>query len=398
MKKFIILTVVIGLFTLLGSNTTLYALSDRTLSKDKFDLYYKQSRSIDEYKNFRMHETDLPNIDSQYAGAYFSNGELVINVKQGYLHKDTMRMYLSEQTVINEVRYSLVELEKAKEKLNQLFMSKQIKSLVIDIKNNQLNVELFKDTIEMRQEVISLSGINNIHFENILGLESISTATTVYNGTGLAFKDNNGVVANQVTVGFAAYRNGQAGIVTAGHIEDDWTVNDDAYYNNRVDGEIKAQQNSGDVDASFIELRDEWYRFYKYNPTTEIKVDGSVIGTYYRLEDDYREVSQGLIAHGYFMVSGDSGGVILNVGVDHWVGSTYYTDQVETNVVAIPGDSGGPLAYYYYPVGEPFHILVVYGIQSNSALNAAHEWVPGVSTSCSSTTWHILDELDLSEY
>jgi hypothetical protein len=280
-----------------------------------------------------------------------------------------------------------MDITTAQEELRIIAKSLGVTSIARSEKDNTLIVTIGTDFEQNRFLLLQ-----NIKLDNIIiindntDLHVTSTVNYVING-------NQTVINNfELTVGFAAKdSSGDAGFVTAGHINanDD----DDVYYNGSHCGDVDGSQNSGSVDATFVDLR---YPFLgtKWLPTKEF-MNGN---TYYSVNTSDYFLIQGVGIYAYEDVSGKEFGTLLSTSYDFLdENNNLRTDFVQANYVAIPGDSGAAVTMTGYWGGSTFHVKVI-GVQSHSWLNQDLEWVPGQSWVAFSEAGNIFSILNLSNY
>jgi hypothetical protein len=379
-----------------------YYLSDQSFSKDEYKVLRKQSNSMHVYRNFLKEIRKNDDYTIKYGGAYLENGELIINVKKGVdLEKFKNKYNLDKNQKIKLVDNSSKDLEKDYKTLINLKID-EIKSVKIDDRNNKILVEHNGlNDLEVYDLKTKLK-TKNVEFI-FTNIKPVTTASyTVYNGTGIDINDDG---YDEVTVGFGARNNdtGELGVVTAGHIMDSGYGNEDyMYYADKICGEIDGIQWSGSVDAAFISLRDHWTRFNRFYATDKYMIDGALSGLYTGQGVYSDSVLQGAALYGYFRLSGISPGTVLYARTSATYSGENYTrtidDMIQTDIVAIKGDSGGSINYYEYPLGEPWHIPYLVSIQSASVLDGNDDWMPGTSYSLSTRVDEILDHLDLTLY
>lgn len=388
MKKLLILLLVLIALNALNFSTS--------TAKSIIEKEQKQSELVSEYSKFIENSNKYVDFDDEYGGSYFNEeGNLVVNVVNNKKEKFVKGNSINDDFEVNEVQYSLKEINKALKEIEKLIEIGIIESVGRSEMDNTLIVTLGEDSSEIKKEVKSLAKLDNIIFqESVSGFESTFTTNYVVNGTQAGTYIYPGSITKyRTTVGFAAENSsGDPGFVTTGHklnIGND--VRCDVGWGDCGDVTQIQFENYSHSDAAFVKLRDPWLS-QNFLPTNDF-MNGDSYTDVTQIEslELYDLYLQNTTIYAYGDTSGKQSGKILATYFSSTVEGVILNGFVKCDYIAIGGDSGAAVTFWRYSD------RMVMGLQSYSYI-ANNTWIPGTSYSCFSTVTNIFNDLNLSRY
>ena len=372
--------------------STAYARVNASSINEKYQAReQEQAKILYEFDKFWNKEKDTTLFANSFGGAYFDESDtLHVNFVSKYANEIQYSFDLDDQIEIEIVDYSIMDLKKAVEVLLGNVNEYLLTRISINDITNSIEVTT-KSTIKNLDTIlIDLIEIDNIEVE--YSVEEIPTLYT-YSVTNGDYYTINGF---DCTVGFAARNaNGDAGFVSAGHcvVGSDSDVGEDIIMNGNTVGDVESYvfEDYSTADAVFVKLRSLiWYNprwipsynlvfnnTYNYlNTSTTYPAVGTVVAYYGDRNHDnilYGEITSNSVA--YNMVNQSNGT------------DAYIIDMVQTDIVTVGGDSGGPFVRTLY-IGGGQYLKYVLGVLSGGS----------DVFSVYSKAGNILDELDLSAY
>lgn len=349
----------------------------------------KEENTMQKYSKILSSSVDYSDFEDEYGGVFINeDGMLVLNIVKGKKNKFIGNVYYDEDIIINEVDYSLKDINNEIKELTKVSKDFNIIAIERSEKDNTLIVTISEDFNKKEKTLKTFSKLKNIIVvEKNDNVELVPTVKYTING------ESTTIGSSGLTVGFAAKNSsGDPGFVTAGHITASNGTN--VYYDGSHCGDVDGSPVfSGDVDATFVELRDPWIG-HTWLPTKDFMNGDS----YYSVNTADMYIVQGAGVKTYGALSGRESGTILSTSMSFEIDGVWHTDFVKSDYIAIHGDSGAAVTMPGYWGASTFHVKVI-GLQSSSYLDSiTGEWIDGVSYSLFGKSGNLFDELDLSGY
>ncbi len=313
-----------------------------SIEKYGLDFLVKQENSYLNHeklmKSFNMSKSNDSIYPDYYGGSYIdNNGNLVIYIKDIDISQDKFQKSIDTELGINDftvksAMYSYNELNSVMDMLNSYKSNNPD-----DIVANNFNIYWLSD--RENTIVVELDEMNE---------EQISLfKKAVIDSPIITFKESEGTPVKQVNVnpgqkisrstfdasmGYRAKKNGVVGIVTAGHFA---SLNALINVSGTDIGKVTARQESGSVDAAFIEITNS-----SYTPTNTLN------GTSNTLSTTISQPGVGTVINKLGYKTGATTGKILSTNVSITLDGINHTNLTSADYTSDYGDSGGIIYSY----------------------------------------------------
>ncbi|MCR3906747.1 MAG: S1 family peptidase [Tenericutes bacterium] len=345
----------------------------------------KQAQVLYEFDNLWINEKDSYLFSNSFAGAYFDENDVLhINFALEYMDAIYRTYNFSDQFEVGYAKYSIKEFEEAIEIISRYFSEYSISKISIDDITNSLVVTTKVSNENLKETLVNLLKIENIVIE--FDTDEINTHYTysVTNGDFFTIKNFG------CTVGFAARNSdGDAGFVTAGHCitESGSDVGEDIKIYGSIVGDVDSFifEDYSTADAAFVDLRGDWWYTTRWIPSKNLVFNNAY--QYLNTSSSYPVVGTVIAYYGDYNHTSILYGEITTGSVSVIMSGTILYQMVETDIVTIAGDSGGPFVRTIY-AGGGLYLKYVQGVLSGG--NSTHSYY--------STVYNIFDQLDLTAY
>lgn len=295
--------------------------------------------------------------DLNFSGDYILNGEYNIAIKKQLNDADNaivIDQYMDYLSTISDymfigfdnfvfVDYSLIELEALQGIINPIMEDYMVSSTGIDIINNRLKLAIAsRESYALLYDyLIAATGFNYLPIDvNINPYSEVNFSSSVYNGNKI--RDMWWFVEiGYGTIGFNAYQQStnQFGVVTNAHVaKEDVEMKDNS---GALIGERTTFAFGGLVDAAFVPFKNQ----SDWEVTNVVKVQGQSSIAKYITHTSTPLLGASVVKFG--ATSGQKYGKITSISTSIVVDDVTFTDVIEFSLAIRPGDSGGPIGYYY---------------------------------------------------
>lgn len=313
-----------------------------SLAKYDSNFLTKQENSYLNYeklmRSFNTSKSDNTIYPEYYGGSYIDdNGDLVVYIKEAEISKAASLQNISQvletkDFIVKSANYSYNELNSFMDTLNSFKLKNPNDSV-----SNNFNIYWLSDRD------------NNIVVElNEMSEEQINRfKKTVIDSPIITFKASSGTPVKEVNVnpgqkiststangsmGYRAKKNNVVGIVTAGHLA---SLNTTININGTNIGKVTARQESGSVDAAFVEITNS-----SYTPTNTLN------GTTNTLSTTTSKPGVGTVINKLGFSTGATTGKVLSTNVTVTLDGITHTNLTSADYSSSGGDSGG-IVYSY---------------------------------------------------
>ena len=314
-------------------------------SMAKYDSKFlaKQEDSYLNYENLMNYfKTTTNSVDNPYpdyyGGSYIDdNGDFVIYIKETGASKVASTQISSaglkeNDFIVRRANYSYNELNSVMDTLNAFKLNNPDDPIA-----NNFNIYWLSD--KDNQIIVELDEMNEAQIERF--------KKNVIDSPMIIFKESSGKPVKEVNVnpgqkistssasgsmGYRAKRNNVVGIVTAGHLA---SLNTQININGTNIGKVTARQESGSVDAEFIEITNS-----NYKPTNTLNGTSNVLST------TTSQPGVGTVINKSGFSTGATSGKVLATNVTVTLDGITHTNLTSADYSSSAGDSGG-IVYSY---------------------------------------------------
>lgn len=237
----------------------------------------------------------------------------------------------NDNFILKEAEFSYNELNDIMDKLNAYKLSKD--------NNIANNFNLYWLSDEDNCIYVELDDLNNETVEKFKEEVCDSNAIKFKESTGEFVKQTNIKAGRRLTcngiggsVGYRVKRNGNVGFITAGHMG---STGDTIKIGGTAVGTIKARQESGSVDAAFVQVTND-----DYTPVNTIN------GTSNKLSTTISEPGVGTVINKSGASTGITSGKVLSKNVTITLDGIIQTNLTSASYESAGGDSGGTIYSY----------------------------------------------------
>ena len=345
----------------------------------------RQALALYEFDKLWNDEQDSYLFSTTFGGAYFdANDILHINFKSDFEQEILNTYNFEEMFEFGFTRYSIKELHEAINIILEYSVEYSISRVSIDDTKNSIIVTTKSNNGDLKNILVKMLNIENILIEYEASEYETLYTYSITNGDFYLINGYN------CTVGFAARNaDGDAGFVTAGHCvsETGSTIGEDIVIDGNTVGDVDSYifQNYSSADVAFIDLRSEWWWSPRWIPSKNLVFNNSY--QYLNTSSSYPVVGTAVAYYGDGNHSSIQYGEVTTSSMNAWVSGTLILNLVETDIVLVGGDSGGPFVRTIYAGGGQYYKYVQGVLSGGNAFNSVY-----------STVYNIFDELDLSSY
>ncbi|EHL06573.1 hypothetical protein HMPREF0322_02622 [Desulfitobacterium hafniense DP7] len=274
-----------------------------------------------------------------YGGSYIDdNGDLVIYVKGEGILKDSSLQNISQvlerkDFIIKNAKYSYNELNSVMDTLNDFKLNNSKDAIA-----NNFNIYWLSD--RDNNIVVELNEMNEEQIELFKKQVIDSPIITFEKSSGTPVKEvdvNPGQKISSASnvdgsMGYRAKKDGVVGLVTAGHLA---FLNEGIKVDGNNIGRVTAKQESGSVDAAFVEIT-----YSGYTPTNTLN------GTSNTLSTTISQPGVGTVINKLGFRTGATSGKVLSTNVTVTLDTILHTNLTSADYSSDRGDSGG-IVYSY---------------------------------------------------
>lgn len=358
-RKILSIMLVLAMFFSVNvyANDVVLDTEKQSLEKYSTEYFAKQEKSGQDYNKlidfFNQSKSSESKYPEFYGGSFVdTNGDYLIHINEKHKSLNHSKQELSEIIGNNNFKvlsanYSYNELEDVMNSLN---------SFKINNPNNK---------VAKNFNTYWLSDIDNsviVELDNMTDVQITLFKDQVLDSPIITFKKSSGIAEKFATLnpgqridssthmgsmGYRAKKGTKEGIVTAAHLVG---LNDDAYVGNDIIGDVTASQESGPVDASFVEITHS-----SYTPSNVITGTSNVLSTV------TSQPGVGTIINKVGTSSGHTSGRILSTNLSKTIDGINHTNLTSADFYATGGDSGGIVYSYISSTNTRYTLGIILG-------------------------------------
>lgn len=308
-----------------------------------------------EYHSHLLNTSIVNDID--FAGDYFNNGEYSIAIKSKMdEYEDQVVIEKYSELLLNQgndlflgfdnfvfVDFSLFELQQLQDTIDEVMVDFLIDSTSIDIASNSISVKVEDAAYfwSLNDYLSQTTNSSDLPIKLVLD-SNFQTKLTSSAYSGQKIRELWWFVElGYGSIGFNAYQESTNlyGLVTNAHVAKvgiEYKDNSGAVIGTRTSFEF-----GGTVDAAFVPFSNQ----NNWTPTNVVKIQGQNAIAKYITHTSIPLLGTSVVKFG--ATTGQKYGQITSVSTTIIIEGITFTDVMEFNLPVGPGDSGGPIGYYY---------------------------------------------------